>query len=276
MPCGSFAPRRCSGDVASPGVRCARRGFTLVDVLVTISVIAVLIGLLIPGMAGVTESARRVACQSNVRQIGLAVVMYTNDYQGQLPRSRYVEQRTSGAPRGTGNAEKMVMVRLPFTEVDPSDRAAAWDGLGLLFHADYVNASKIFYCPSHRGETRHSSYARAWAGAEGEIVSNFHYRGQGPTTRLDPATGLRATTTVLWNIDPSQSSLIADSMRSQRDYNHASGVNFFRADLSVHWFDDPDGSIRHSLPESKDQPGGGNAVSEAWNALDAAANGDLR
>jgi hypothetical protein len=148
--------------------------------------------------------------------------------------------------------------------------------LGLLFHADYVNASKIFYCPSHRGETRHSLYARAWAGAEGEIVSNFHYRGQGPTTRVDPASGLRATTTVLWNIDPSQSSLIADSMRSQLDYNHASGVNFFRADLSVHWFDDPDGSIRHSLPESKDQPGGGTAVSEAWNALDAAANGDLR
>lgn len=252
------------------------RGFTLVDVLVTISVIAVLISLLIPGMAGVTESARRVSCQSNVRQIGLALVMYTNDYQGQLPRSRYVNQRSSGTARLADNAEKMVMVRLPASEVDPSDRSGVWDGLGLLFHADYVNASKIFYCPSHRGETRHWVYARAWAGADGEIVSNFHFRGQGPTTRLDPSTGLRSTTTVLWNIDPSQSSLIADSMRSQRDYNHSMGVNFFRADLSVHWFDDPDGSIRHSLPESKDQPGGGVAVSEAWNALDSAANGDLR
>ena len=253
-----------------------RGGFTLVDVLATISVIAVLIGLLIPGLAGVTESARRVTCQSNVRQIGLALVMYTNDYAGQLPRSRYVDPRGGSSPRGANNAEKMVLVRLASSEVDPADRFGAWDGLGLLFQTEYLNASKVFYCPSHRGENQHVAFARAWAGADGEIISNFHFRGQGPTTRVDPSTGGRGATTVLWNIDPSQSSLIADSMRSQRDYNHASGVNFFRADLSVHWFEDPDGSIRQSLPESKDQPGGGTAVSEAWNALDTAANNEGR
>ena len=253
-----------------------RSGFTLVDVLATISVIAVLIGLLVPGLAGVTESARRVTCQSNVRQIGLALVMYTNDYHGQLPRSRYVDARGGGSARGANNAEKMVMVRLASSEVDPADRFGAWDGLGLLFQTEYLNASKVFYCPSHRGENQHVAFARAWAGADGEIISNFHFRGQGPTTRVDPSSGTRAATTVLWNIDPAQSSLIADSMRSKRDYNHALGVNFFRADLSVHWFEDPDGSIRESLPESKDQPGGGNAVSEAWNALDTAANDEGR
>ncbi len=251
-------------------------GFTLVDVLATISVIAVLIGLLVPGLAGVSESARRVACQSNVRQIGLALVMYTNDYNGQLPRSRYVQQAGPGAGHRPVAAEKMVALRVPAAEVDPADRAGAWDGLGLLFHTEYLNASKIFYCPSHRGESPYSAYARAWGGGDGEIISNFHFRGQGPTTRVDSATGRPSCTTVLWNIDPAQSSLIADSMRSQRDYNHPSGVNFFRADLSVHWFDDPTGAIRESLPESKDQPGGGNAVSEAWNALDIAANSDNR
>jgi type II secretory pathway pseudopilin PulG len=244
----------------------------LVDVLVTISVIAVLIGLLIPGLAGVTESARRVACQSNVRQIGLALVMYTNDYNGQLPRSRYIAHAGQTFSQQPPSAEKMVTVRLPASETDPADRFSAWDGLGLLYCTEYLDAAKVFYCPSHRGESPYSSYARAWAGAEGEIVCNFHFRGEGPTTRLDSATGRRFTTTVLWNIDPAQSSLIADSMRSQRDYNHTTGVNFFRADLSVHWFDDPEGSIRETLPESKDQPGGSTAVNDAWNALDSSAN----
>lgn len=256
--------------------RVALGGFTLVDVLATMSVIAVLIGLLVPGLAGVTESARRVACQSNVRQIGLALVMYTNDYNGQLPRSRYIPAGGAGADQRSMSAEKMVALRVPAAEVDPSDRAGAWDGLGLLYHVEYLNASKVFYCPSHRGETSHAAYARAWTGGDGEIISNFHFRGQGPTTRRESGTSRPLQTTVLWNIDPSQSSLIADSMRSQRDYNHPRGVNFFRADLSVHWFDDPLGAIRDSLPESKDQPGGGTAVSEAWNALDIAANNDNR
>lgn len=261
-----------SGQRAARPSLAPRPGFTLVDVLATISVIAVLIGLLIPGLAGVSESARRVACQSNVRQIGLALVMYTSDYNGQLPRSRYIGQGGQGGlNRQPPSAEKMVTVRLA-AEPEQTDRFASWDGLGLLYCTEYLNAAKVFYCPSHRGESPFSTYARAWVGGEGEIVCNFHFRGEGPTTRINPATGLRSTTTVLWNIDPSQSSLIADSMRSQRDYNHVTGINFFRADLSVHWFDDPEGSIRETLPESKDQPGGSNAVTDAWNALDASAN----
>lgn len=275
MPRTRHADGRSFGAAASTGSRTAR-GFTLVDVLATISVIAVLIGILIPGLAGVTESARRVTCQSNVRQIGLSLVMYTNDYQGQLPRSRYIANVGQGVSRQPASAEKMVMVRVASSDLDPADRLGAWDGLGLLYATEYLNASKVFYCPSHRGESPYSAYTRAWAGGEGEIVCNFHFRGEGPTTRIEPVSGQRYTTTVLWNIDPAQSSLIADSMRSQRDYNHVQGVNFFRADLSVHWFDDPEGSIRETLPESKDAPGGNNAVSDAWNALDSAANDEGR
>lgn len=245
------------------------RGFTLVDVLVSITVIAVLIGLLIPSLAGVNEAARRVVCQSNVRQIGLGLIMYTNDYKGYLPSSRFVSNNTS---RSGGSPEKMITLRVDPTEA--SGGGGAWDGLGLLFATSYLPAPKIFYCPSHRGMNPYSAYALAWSSTSGEeIVCNYHYRGEGPTTTLRVNNGRLATTSQLWRIDPSQSSLIADSMRVKSDCNHMVGVNFFRADLTVHWFDDPAMSLLANLPTTKEEADG-EVVINTWNALDRAANAE--
>ena len=65
--------------------RTARIGFTLVELLVVISVIALLIGLLLPALSGARDAARFVACQSNQRQIGTSVIVYTNDHDDFLP-----------------------------------------------------------------------------------------------------------------------------------------------------------------------------------------------
>src|SRR5258705_3553571 len=57
------------------------RGFTLVELLVVIAIIAILIAVLLPVVVGVRRQAQRVVCQSNLRQIGLAMMMYTEQYK---------------------------------------------------------------------------------------------------------------------------------------------------------------------------------------------------
>jgi prepilin-type N-terminal cleavage/methylation domain-containing protein len=59
-----------------------RAGFTLVELLVVIGLLAALIALLLPAMARAREAARTVACASNVRQIGIATLTYAGRHQG--------------------------------------------------------------------------------------------------------------------------------------------------------------------------------------------------
>jgi prepilin-type N-terminal cleavage/methylation domain-containing protein len=64
-----------------------RKGFTLVELLVVIAIIALLMGILMPALARVRQTAFRMVCGTNLSGIGKAMLIYANDYEDELPRA---------------------------------------------------------------------------------------------------------------------------------------------------------------------------------------------
>src|SRR5437667_8103327 len=79
-------------------------GFTLIEVLVVIGIIALLLGILLPTMERVRHRAYIANCASNLRQIGQFMSAYSNDHHGQLPRTVYAPGAAPAVQYGTGGA----------------------------------------------------------------------------------------------------------------------------------------------------------------------------
>jgi len=75
-----------------------KRGFTLIELLVVIAIIAILAAILFPVFAKVREKARQTSCLSNEKQLGLAIIQYTQDYDEKLPQG---SSCTAASPANT-------------------------------------------------------------------------------------------------------------------------------------------------------------------------------
>ena len=121
--------------------RRSSQGFTLVELLVVIGIIALLISILLPALNAAKERANRVKCASNLRQIGQGLLLYANDNKGQYPRVRYQIGAAPNAFTGGGT----LTVPDPFgPQVQVNDVTAC---LFLLIRNADLNP-EVFVCPS--------------------------------------------------------------------------------------------------------------------------------
>lgn len=229
-----------------------RRGFTLLDVLVSMAVIAVLIGLMLPALTAIRETSRKVVCSSNIRQLGLSTAMYADDYKGQLPHSAYYEKSLQYNQDPFEGADKLMMARI-------GDASNKWDGLGILFGRQYCSAAQVYYCPSHKSRHTYEFYKNGWHGAQEDVFTNFQFRGGAPDS-----VNSRGTSNL--NKMPDRISLIADGLASGFDFNHAVGGNIVASDLSVAWFDNTNGLL--DLPTTYDAPDAKDKLFNAWELID--------
>jgi prepilin-type N-terminal cleavage/methylation domain-containing protein len=122
-------------------MRCKNKGFTLVELLVVIGVIALLISILLPALLKARMAALNLSCSSNLRQIGLALNMYQGDHRSLMPAENDV---TSLGTLGSHTQARITRI----------DGKAYWVRLGLLTSAGYIRGnlgpyggSRAMLCP---------------------------------------------------------------------------------------------------------------------------------
>lgn len=120
--------------------RHSRRAFTLIELLVVIAIIALLAAILFPVFSRARENGRRAACQSNLKQIGLGIIQYCQDYDDTLPLHDWADDRTTGG-----------MVDQIQNFMDPT--ATFWAPNTLYGIQPYVKSTQIYACPSAKPQT---------------------------------------------------------------------------------------------------------------------------
>jgi prepilin-type N-terminal cleavage/methylation domain-containing protein len=211
------------------------RGFSIIELIVVLSVIVLLTSILLPGLQAARDGARRVICSANQRQIGVAFMLFGSDESGRLPRSWFQE-------------EGLLPDMMAMTTGESEDQAmpASFDGLGLLWKDRYIDSPACCYCPAHSSE-------HTFEASQGKLISgtgpdptycNYHYTGD--MRHGDPGQRIRRRLT-----DPNLV-LLTDGLRSREDFNHQHGINLLKSDGSTIYRADTGSMFLDSLPASEE------------------------
>jgi len=130
-----------------------RRGFTLIELLVVIAIIAILAAILFPVFARAREKARSASCQSNLKQLGLAMMMYKDDYDTRYP----------GNIDANGNG-------VAGTNDYPGDACCLERDRWCDLIEPYKKNQQMIYCPSENGDVPQ------WGGRRRNPPTSYKYK----------------------------------------------------------------------------------------------------
>ncbi|CAN5469227.1 hypothetical protein BH10PLA1_BH10PLA1_10050 [soil metagenome] len=142
----------------APGVGRRVIGFTLVELLVVIGIIAVLVSILLPTLSAAREAANTTSCASNIRQLVTASVMYWNENHGYWPPAAYTDASYSNNHRWFGTR---------------SAAGQPWDFTGSPLYP-YLDTGKVKNCPSFSPEYSDSSHTGFEFGGGGYGYNQYY------------------------------------------------------------------------------------------------------
>jgi len=148
----------------------------LVELLVVVAIVAVLAALILPALASAREASRRTTCLANLRQVGIAVHVYADDYGGRIPYGPKAPPFTSPASfyPSTGAPTSLLSIR-----------SGAPVGIGLLLREYLASQSKVLFCPGN-DQPIDASAELARVGL-GQAQCSYYYRHGGNTQLFDNA-----------------------------------------------------------------------------------------
>jgi len=120
-----------------------KRAFTLIEILVTIAIIAILTAILFPVFARARENARRVSCLSNLKQIGLAIMQYTQDYD-EMYSPNFKRSTTNKTIAQTETGTPGAYFYSSYDGSASSGHGYSW----MDFIFPYIRNVQVFICPN--------------------------------------------------------------------------------------------------------------------------------
>jgi prepilin-type N-terminal cleavage/methylation domain-containing protein len=134
--------------------RSNHKAFTLIELLVVISIIALLVGILLPALGAARRTARKAVCANNLKQVGLIWEMYANDHEGFYPSSGWPENH----PLKLGN----------WTRLRDTTRDEFEEG-------NYgTQSGQVFYCPFYEDATGRD-WRSDWENPETDSNPRTHF-----------------------------------------------------------------------------------------------------